>query len=233
MSETSRKTSHIIFRTLLEKIQNGELAYGEVIPSERELQKSYHVGRGVVREALQDLEAMGVIRIKHGERTKVSAPNMDKILNRLACTTKHILGHSKQTLGELQDARVIFESSIAREVAKVATTQDIEELDRILLKQKDAIDDNNRFLELDLEFHTKMISILNNQLLTTITNAVFSWLRDYRIQLVSAHGVEELTIKEHYSILDAIKEKDPDKAEKNIKKHLLRLDKLYLDVVQK
>ena len=227
MSKVNKKASQVVFEMLLKMIQNREFSNGDTLPSERELMKNYSVSRGAVREALQDLSAMGVVKIKHGERTKVSTPDIDKILGKLAYTTKHMLACSPQSLEELQNARVIFETSIVREATRLANEKEIEILEDILQKQIDSIENGSRFLDLDLEFHSKIVSIINNKLLTTITNAIFSWLRDYKTQLVSAHGVEELTIKEHRCILDAIKSKDQNRAEKAIKKHLLRLDEKY------
>jgi len=71
---TSKKLSNEVRDFLLSHIQENKLSPGTVLPSERELMASYNVGRPVIREAMQSLQHMGLVTIRHGERPKVAEP---------------------------------------------------------------------------------------------------------------------------------------------------------------
>ncbi|MDX9722330.1 MAG: GntR family transcriptional regulator [Myxococcota bacterium] len=56
-----------IFSTLLESILSDQIAAGERLPSERELAKRFSTNRNTLREALQRLEHLALIGIRHGQ----------------------------------------------------------------------------------------------------------------------------------------------------------------------
>lgn len=49
-----------------EKIVNTEFASGEILPSEKELARQLGVSRTVVRDAIKQVEARGLLEVKHG-----------------------------------------------------------------------------------------------------------------------------------------------------------------------
>ena len=53
---------------LLQRITTGELAPGDQVPSERELAERFQVARSSVREAMQGLVSLGVVR-RRGNRS--------------------------------------------------------------------------------------------------------------------------------------------------------------------
>jgi DNA-binding FadR family transcriptional regulator len=55
-------------------ILSGELAPGDLLPSEREIGARTGVTRSVVREALGRLASLGLVRSVHGSGTRVEAP---------------------------------------------------------------------------------------------------------------------------------------------------------------
>lgn len=65
-----RKLSDEIQERLLELIKLEGLQPGEVLPSERELMRQYKVGRPAIREAMQNLQRMGLVSIKHGGKPR-------------------------------------------------------------------------------------------------------------------------------------------------------------------
>lgn len=68
MSERVRrqKISGEVRRQLLDLIESGTVGPGEPLPSERELMERIGVGRPAIREAMQSLETIGLIEIRHG-----------------------------------------------------------------------------------------------------------------------------------------------------------------------
>jgi DNA-binding FadR family transcriptional regulator len=66
-----RKLSDEVFERLKRLIVEGEKPPGSLMPSERELMTRFGVGRPAIREAMQQLEGMGLVAIHHGERARV------------------------------------------------------------------------------------------------------------------------------------------------------------------
>jgi len=53
-------------------IGRGGLKVGDRLPQERELAKQLAVGRSSLREAMQGLQTMGLVEVRHGVGTLVS-----------------------------------------------------------------------------------------------------------------------------------------------------------------
>ena len=60
------------------KIQNGEYAPQDAIPSERQLEMQYNLSRPTIRQALILLERQGYLYRVHGKGTFVSPPKLQK-----------------------------------------------------------------------------------------------------------------------------------------------------------
>src|SRR5215471_7186654 len=60
-----------VINELTRLLRDGALAPGDRIPTERELSEQLAVSRGTVREAVQFLQALGVLEIRHGSGTYV------------------------------------------------------------------------------------------------------------------------------------------------------------------
>jgi DNA-binding FadR family transcriptional regulator len=69
---------------LIGAMQSGEYAPGSQLPSERELMVRFGVGRPAIREALQTLQQMGLIRITHGERARVIVPTPQTVVDQIS-----------------------------------------------------------------------------------------------------------------------------------------------------
>ena len=61
---------------LLDRIQHGELAVGDVIPSEAQLGAAFEVSRLTVRQALYELRVEGYVIREKGRGTFVRGPSL-------------------------------------------------------------------------------------------------------------------------------------------------------------
>ncbi len=105
---------------MLELIRGAECVHGDKLPSEREMMRAYEVGRPAIREAMQNLQRMGLVEIKHSERPRVAEPSVGRIVDQLSETMRHLLTHSPAGLEHLEEARAIFETEMARVTAENA-----------------------------------------------------------------------------------------------------------------
>ncbi len=73
---------------LLERIESGDLAPGSRLPPERELSRMLSVTRMTLRQALQSLEAQGLLTRKQGVGTYVAEPKIEREAGQLVPFTK-------------------------------------------------------------------------------------------------------------------------------------------------
>ena len=78
-----------------------------------------------IREAMQNLERMGLIEIKHGERPRVAEPSITRMVEQMSESMHHLLVHSPANLEHLKEARATFETQMARIAAKKRADSDI------------------------------------------------------------------------------------------------------------
>jgi len=223
-----RKLSRDVFDRLLARINSGEFRAGHLLPSERQLMEVFQVGRPAIREALQDLQRMGLIVITHGEGARVVAPTARTMLDQIAGTARHILSTSPQTLDHLKDARAFFEMGMARMAAARATPDDIEALRQCIADQEAAANDFIGFLKADIAFHRGIAQILGNPIFVAVSDAMLEWLAEYHVGLVRKVGREKQTISEHQQMLDRIAAHDVEGAAAATLAHLTRARDLYV-----
>lgn len=68
-----RRIADAIAEDLRGQIASGAIPHGARLPAERELAERYRVSGPTVREALQGLNALGLLEVRHGSGTYVSA----------------------------------------------------------------------------------------------------------------------------------------------------------------
>ena len=222
-----RKLSDEVQDRLLRLIREKPLTPGDALPSERELMADYGVGRPAIREAMQSLQHMGVVDIRHGGRPRVAKPTLDGLVERLGTGMRHVLTHSESSLEHLKEARVSLESEMARMAASRRDENDVRDLRAILASQKAARSDAERFLEQDGRFHRRIAAISGNPIFETVAHGIFSWMRTFHVETVRKRGLESLTLAEHGAILDAIAEGDGEAAARAMRDHLERANALY------
>lgn len=217
-----RKLSHQVEERLLAHIQDGNVAPGDLLPSERELTALFQVGRPAIREAMQNLQRMGLIEIRHGERPRVAQPSLEQAIAQMAETMHHVLAHSENSLGHLKEVRVTFEMEMARIAARSRTSEQVRQIRDLIEAQKDARQSAVDFLKMDGRFHLEIARISGNPIYAALSEALFSWLAKFHVHLVRSPGHEDLTLSEHIAILDAIEEGDVVRAAKEMSDHLTR-----------
>lgn len=222
-----RKLSDEVQDRLLSLIREERLAPGDALPSERELMAQYAVGRPAIREAMQSLQHMGVIEIRHGGRPRIAAPSLEGLVSQLGTSMWHVLSHSESSLGNLKEARVFLETGMAQLAAERRTESDVMELNALIASQTAARADSERFLEIDGQFHRRIAAISGNPIFETLAQGIFDWMRTFHEEQVRKRGLEDLTLTEHRAIVAAIAKGDGNAAAQAMRDHLDRANALY------
>jgi GntR family transcriptional regulator, transcriptional repressor for pyruvate dehydrogenase complex len=207
--------SEDIAQQILDLISSGKLIPGQRLPSERELCKNFGAARSSLREALRGLSMIGVLTARVGEGTSVAADGgkfLGKIMEWRLITEKH-------DIENLLEVRIALEGIAAANVARDGSQADIAKLSALLAKMKSSVKDKKQFAALDLEFHVTLAKASGNSLL-------FDLICMIRNQLVTALDklllppVRPLTYKEHAAIVEAIEQRDVDRARDAMHTHL-------------
>ena len=163
----SRETVSSQIRTqLLQRITTGDLAPGEMMPSERDLSEKFQVARTSVREAMQGLVSMGAVE-RRGNRSYVAEHMPDVVVGGGL--------DEKSFVAELFETRRVLEVpmfALACERADDAARESVLELAR-------RFDDSleiARFRRLDREFHTTIAAHCGNPLLIELYGKVLDQL---------------------------------------------------------
>ncbi len=225
-----RKLRDGVQAQLLAAIERGTYRPGAELPSERELMAQMGVGRPAVREALMALEQRGLIEIAHGRRARVREPapfGAPELARRITLASAQLLDRDASTVDDLQEARRLFETAMARLAAERATPAGLVALKRALQDNRRAISDADAYLATDMALHRTIAAVAGNPLCAAAGDALFSWLPRFRTRMVHVEGANLLSHDEHARIVDRIAARDPPGAVRAIEAHLTRSHSLY------
>jgi len=214
-----RKVHEDIAAQLEELISSGALKEGDSLPSERMLMERFAVGRPAVREAMLTLERGGLLRLSSGERATVVRPTAANVLDAFSASVRVTMA-TEEGMRNFQAARRLFEVTLVRNAARVASAQQIEDLRAALKKNKDAIGDLQEFEKTDVAFHFEIARIDGNPLIAGLHEALVGWLTEQRTVSLRGADVDRQAYRFHKRVFDAIAARDPDKAEAAMVEHL-------------
>lgn len=210
--------------TLASKIQSlilDEIRQGQLVPGmhleELELAERYQVSRTPVREALRQLDALGVVKITPRQgATVVDHSTAD---------------HQREILEVIAD----LEASAARYAASRCTAAQRSELLKLSERARQilAADDHAAFDELNLELHQLIHKAAANELLTeTIANMRLRIVPYTRAELMSGRDSLEISYREHDMFLNAVLRGNSELAYHSMRAHVLRTGVLDEDLVE-
>jgi DNA-binding FadR family transcriptional regulator len=222
-----RRLHEEVVEQLVQAVHSGDFPVGSRLPSERELSSIFGVTRPVIREALQSLERLGVVRIAQGERAEVVQVTPDMIVEKFTESVRILIATDSEALEHFKEARLLFECGIARLAAERATKEGLRGLRQVLGAGRSARKQRAEFIRLDGEFHAGIAALAQNPLYPAVSRGIFNWLSGYHMASVSVPGREDLTLQEHGEILAALEAHDPHAVEGAMRRHRTRASDLY------
>lgn len=209
----------ILAEKLIEMILTGLLRDGDVLPSERELAQLFGVSRETVRGALSQLAAHGLINVSHGSKTRICAS--DEVRERFRSAypdNGHAVNHFD--VDSVFESRIVVEAAIARRAAMRIDAEGIEKLERLLLAQSKLFDSPVHFQLSDQNFHKLISEYAGNEILLRYAEELYAYALNIRRQVMLEEGAIERSYREHVHIVDALRNGDPDAAERAMLAHL-------------
>jgi DNA-binding FadR family transcriptional regulator len=222
-----RKLYQEVLNRLIEGIMSGVFPPGSQMPSEKEMMLRYGVGRPAVREAMLTLQQMGLVRISHGERARVTNPSAEDIIGQMSSAMIMMLATSPRGLEDLKGARTMMEVGLVRIAARQADGPSLARLAEAHQRLEAARGDRDLFIRSDMEFHGVIADMSGNAIVAAATRGMLGWITRFRTEMVSVAGAEDITIAEHARILAAIAAGDEGDAAAAMADHLGRANTLY------
>jgi DNA-binding FadR family transcriptional regulator len=203
----SERRYEAVVRQILDLIGRGEISPGTRLPAERDLAERLGVSRNVLREAFRVLEVRGIVRSHAGGGRYVRAENISPTLS----ADGVVFRMEKAVIVDVLEARELLEVQVVRLAAERATEAQIRELTR---ESGAAWEDNVRF-------HACVAAATGNFMLERLVRLQLDLLTEVRQRdhYRSPKSAGEL-LAEHRAIAIAIADRDPDRAEAAIRRHL-------------
>lgn len=203
----------VVFQTLREAIITGSLKPGQRL-MEVQMAESMGVSRTPVREAIRKLELEGLVMMiprKGAYVTDVSIRDITDVL----------------------EIRAELEGLASSLAAERITQDELEHLELVLYQFNKAIEcgDVEKLIEKDVEFHNIIYNASRNQRLVAIVNSLREQVQRFRVMYFNEVQKSPKIVAEHQEILDAIAERNVDKAQSVARKHIQNAELFILSSI--
>ncbi|MBI5079963.1 MAG: FadR family transcriptional regulator, partial [Chloroflexi bacterium] len=158
----SRRLYEKIVEQIQSQIVGGKLRPGDRLPAERDLAEKFRVSRTAVREAVRTLREKGLVEGHPGRGTFVTDGTASAMRGSLGLMMK--IGGTNGA-SDLAEVREIFEPEIAALAAKNATKEQIAMMREAVAAMDEKLDDDEAFVEADLNFHLALARSTQNTLI--------------------------------------------------------------------
>ena len=200
------------YNEILNNIIKGKYKQGQRL-TEDQLCKDLNMSRTPIREALRMLMSEGIVKKENKSYSVV-----------------YITAEEARMLYEL---RIPLEGLSARLASLKATEKDIEKMEGILSKIKEEVEKENpdalTLANLNGSFHESVAEATGNKYLISCLKDIRVKLKIVRTTLFTSFERRKDEYEEHYSVFLAIKNRDPESAEKLMVEH----ERKVLDFLEK
>lgn len=225
-----RSASAAVFDQLLTEVLTGDLVPGQTLPAERSLTEVLEVNRQAVREALQRLAQAGLIEINHGGSTKVLDFTRTAGLDLLPHLLVRDGSFDPEVVASVMEMRARLGPHIAALASQRAEPDIIEKLDVLMDEMRDGIDPVAQ-ARADLEFWDLLVDASGNIAYRLAFNGLRS-VYEPILDLVAPLLAEELgDLASHADIVEALRARDPERAERAAQKLLDRGSEALTNIV--
>ncbi|MBI4839614.1 MAG: FadR family transcriptional regulator [candidate division NC10 bacterium] len=222
------RVSEEIIDQVRDLIVSGRLQPGDRLPAERELARTFRVGRSAVREAIRAMESLGIVEARAGEGTFVAT--LPESHGRDPITATLFQAWSAQR--KLFEVRRLLEPGLAALAARRATAEQVEKLRGVLGEQEVQVQRGETGVMQDTMFHFLIAEATGNEVLLRIVENLMDLLRKTRETSLQHGDRPARSLKQHRAILSAIEARDPAAAERRMRDHIRAIEKLAFSSVK-
>lgn len=176
----NEKAYYLVIEHIKTLFRNGELSFGEKLPSERQLMTTLGLSRNSIREALRSLENMGILESRQGQGNFL----VNHIGNSLGSIFSLLLFMEECSYPEIRQLRQSIETGAFLLAIKYAGDAELKSLALCLHELKNSSGDKRA--RADKKFHDTLIQLSGNRLLILL-NETLSQLFESAVLETSSH----------------------------------------------
>lgn len=195
------------------RITRGDYDVGAPLPIESALSGELDVGRNVVREAVKVLGGKGLLKTGPRVGTRVR-PHADwNLLDpQVIAWTARSAASFEPLLRDLTEVRRLFEPAAAGFAASRATRREAADLLAAVEAMEESVEDPQKSLEADLDFHRILLAAAHNSVLASFQNVISALLRaDFEVAM-RRPGAYADSIGKHREVAEAIADRAATRA---------------------
>jgi GntR family transcriptional repressor for pyruvate dehydrogenase complex len=212
----SERLSDKIVNQIIGMMRDGSLKAGDKLPNEALLSEQFGVSRGILREALTQLQSQGYIRRKPKDGTYIQDNIQGMLMNE---SVNELL--KKTTYGDLLDFRESLELKMVERVIERASDEEIEELFDVLgVAENEEVQHN-----MDHYFHYKLAQASRNIFFMNFIDTYYDLISEIAKNSNRDQVRREQVAEEHRTIAEAIAKRDKKAAKQAVKHHMKMVDK--------
>jgi GntR family transcriptional repressor for pyruvate dehydrogenase complex len=210
------RLSDKIVNQIINMMRDGSLKAGDKLPNEALLSEQFGVSRGILREALTQLQAQGYIRRKPKDGTYIQDNIQGKLMNE---SVNEVL--RKATYSDLLDFRETLELKMVERVIERASDEEIEELfDGLGIAGNEEIQHN-----MDHYFHYKLAQASRNIFFMNFIDTYYDLITEIADKSHRDQVRRNQIAEEHIAIAKAIANRDKAAAKQAVLHHMSMVDK--------
>ena len=147
-----KSTPEIVANQIVERIESGELAPGQKLPTQSDLAKSFGVGTSSIREAVNVLEIMGYLDVTHGRGmfVKEELPLNQSVFSNMENDL------TNASAFELFELRELLECHVVKLATQRIDSKGIQHIRSALEKLRSSVGEKKAFIDADIEFHVAL-----------------------------------------------------------------------------
>ena len=212
---TDRLSDKIVDQ-IINMMKEGTLKPGDKLPNEALLSEQFGVSRGILREALTQLQSQGYIRRKPKDGTYIQ-DNIQGML--MSESVNEVL--KKTTYIDLLDFREAVELKMVERVIERASDEEIEELMEGLGVAGDEEIQHN----MDHYFHYKLAQASRNIFMMNFIDTYYDLISEIASKSNRDQVRRNQIAEEHMAIAKAIANRDKEAARQAVLHHMRMVDK--------
>jgi len=214
-------TAARIARSLATDVHEGRLQAGAMYPSERDLCERFGVGRNLVRESITILQGMRLADQAKGRRPRVVAPTLGQLMTGMGDAAEFFFMGSEGR-AHLEQARLFLETSLLRYATIHITNAQMARLVAAVEACDVGINDHAAFRRADVGFHRVLAEVPGNPIFVALHEAFVERMMKSRPAPGDFLERNRASNDEHKSIVQAMLDKDAEKAIDILTRHLTR-----------
>ncbi len=215
----SVRLGEVVLEWLSRAILEGRLKVGDPLPAESRLAAAFGVSKPVVREAVRELAALGVVHIQQGKVARVRAVDAGPLVQFF----RFAVSENDRGLADANELRKVIEPHTAMLAARRSTAAEQTHLTAAIKAIEDSVGRPEAFTDADILFHETIAAMTGNRLLSLQMQGLRSVIRGVSQILTTRPSRTakewDATVARHRAIHDAIVARDEIRASAAMVEH--------------